>query len=147
MKKLIVLAIALTTITGSAFANNINIINKKALSSFTKTFQDAQNVRWEVKNNLYKVSFETNGKTLFAYYDASGQRVALSRNIPTDQLPLSLYTELKGMFTESWLTDLFEISTNGETVYYATIESASHITILKADGTTGWSVFKKDRKK
>ena len=147
MKKIIMLAIVLTTITVSAFANNTYGINQKVLNSFGKSFNHVEDARWETVNNLYKVTFKSAGKEMYAYYNSDGDQVALTRNISLDQLPLTLSSDLREKFAESWLTDLFEISTNGETAYYATIESATHITILKADGASGWSTFKKDKRK
>jgi hypothetical protein len=147
MKKIIMLAIVLTTITISAFANNVSGLNQKVLSSFKKSFQSAEVVRWEVRNNLYKVTFKNFDKEMFAYYNAAGEQVALSRNIHIDQLPLSLSSELKKKFSQGWMTELFEVSSNGETAYYATIECSTHVTILKADGTSGWATFQKEKRK
>ena len=147
MKKFIMLAIVLTTITVSAFSNNTYRINQKVLSSFSKSFNHVEDARWETVNNLYKVTFKTAGKEMYAYYNSDGDQVALTRNISIDQLPLTLSSELREKFALSWLTDLFEISTNGETAYYAKMESATHITMLKADGASGWSTFRKDKRK
>lgn len=147
MKKFIVMAIALSTLTISSFANNVGSINAKAVSTFNKSFRHAEDVRWEVRENLYRATFKTGGKEMYAYYNADGEQVALSRNINIQQLPLSLSTELTSQFENSWLTELFEVSSNGATTYYATLESATHTTVLKAEGTSGWSTFKKDKKK
>ena len=147
MKKFIMLAAVLTTITISSFASNISGLNQKVLNAFKKSFQTAEVVRWEVKNNLYKVTFKNSDKEMFAYYDANGEQVAISRNIHIDNLPLTLSSELKSKFSDSWLTELFEVSSNGASAYYATIENSTHITILKSDGTSGWILFKKDKRK
>ena len=147
MKKFIMLAVVLTTITISSFANGNSDINRKAISTFNKSFSYAEDVRWEVRNNLYKATFKSNGKEMYAYYNADGDQIAVTRNIHIEQLPLTLSSELKSNFEDSWLTELFEISANGETAYFATLESATHITILKAEGTTGWSTFKKEKRK
>jgi len=147
MKKIITLALVLTTLTFSSFANNTYGINQRALNSFSKSFRNAEDVRWEMKNDLYKVTFKSYGKELYAYYNASGEQVALSRNIHIEQLPLTLSGELKNMYQDSWLSELFEVSANGETAYFATIESPTHITVLKADGTSGWAIYKKEKRK
>ncbi len=147
MKKFIMLAVVLTTITISSFANGNSDINRKAISTFNKSFSYAEDVRWEVRNNLYKVTFKSNGKEMYAYYNADGDQIAITSNIHIEQLPLTLSSELKSNFENSWLTELFEISSNGETAYFATLESATHITILKSEGTTGWSTFKKEKRK
>lgn len=147
------LALVLTSFTVTAFADNSNNIrssasvNKKAISSFEKSFRNAEVISWEVRSNLYKVTFNANGKTMFAYYNAAGDQIAVSRNIHIDQLPLALSGELKEKFSDSWLTDLFEVSSNGETAYFATIENGTFTTIYKSEGTTGWTTFKKDRRK
>jgi hypothetical protein len=61
-------------------------------------------------------------------------------------LPVNLATDLQATFHESWLTELFEVSANGETSYYATVESATHTTMLKADNGGNWYIHKKDKK-
>lgn len=147
MKKIIMIALVLSTLTISSFANAITGINEKAQTSFSKSFRHAADVRWEVKDNLYKVTFTTGGKVMFAYYNVDGDQVALSRNLHIEQLPLSLSTDLTSKFENSWITGLFEVSVNNETTYYATLESATHTITLKANGTSGWTTFKKEKKK
>jgi hypothetical protein len=153
MKPLFTLAIVLTSFTLTAFAdsssniNNLTSVNRKAINSFQKSFHNAEVISWEVKGNLYKVTFNSNDKTMYAYYNAEGDQIAVSRNIHIDQLPLSLSMELKEKFNDSWLTDLFEVSANGETSYYATVANATTTTIYKTEGITGWTTFKKDRRK
>lgn len=147
MKKLITLALVLTTLTISAFADNTKLVNQKVINSFTRSFGNVEDIRWEIKNDLYKVTFKSGGKEMYAYYNGQGDMIAITRNIHLDQLPLTLSAELKSKFNESWMTDLFEVSANGETAYYATVESATHITIYKAEGTLGWTIFKKEKRK
>lgn len=147
MKKIIMLALVLTTIASTAFSNNTNAVNQKVLSSFSKAFNNAEDVQWEITKDLYRATFKSGGQIMYAYYNHDGTEVALTRNIFINQLPLNLSAELKKGFAQNWLTELFEVAANGETAYYATIENATHVTILKADGTNGWVVFKKDKKK
>ena len=147
MKKIIMLAVVLTTITISAFASDITGVNQRVLASFKKSYNNAEVVRWEVKDNLFKVTFKSFDKEMYAYYDAAGELVAVSRNVHVDQLPLALGADLKKKYSQGWLTELFEVSSNGETAYYATIECSTHVVIYKADGTSGWAMFKKEKRK
>ena len=94
MKKIIMMALVLSSFGISAFAKTNKDINGKAVSTFSKSFKYAEDVRWEVRENLYKVSFKSGGKEMFAYYNADGEQMALSRNLRTEQLPLTLSTEL-----------------------------------------------------
>lgn len=146
MKRFIMLALVLTFITGSAFANTTDDINQKVLTSFSKKFSKAEDVQWEIKKDLFRAKFKMNGQMFFAYYNTDGDQVAISRNIAVSQLPLNLATELQEGYTSYWLTELFEVSSNDQTAYYATVESATHITTLKADRANGWTIFKKEKK-
>lgn len=147
MKQIIMLALVLTTIATSAFANNTDAINQKVLTSFSKSFAKAEDVKWELRKDLYKATFRINGQTMFAYYNGAGQEVAVSRNINISQLPIDLASELYSFYNNGyWMTELFEVSADGVTSYYATIENGTHVTILKADGVSAWMVFKKDKK-
>lgn len=145
MKRFIMLALVLTFITGTSFSNEI-IGNPKVLTSFNKKFHKAQDVKWEVRKDLFRAQFKLNGQVIFAYFNASGEQVAVSRNITIYQLPINLATDLQEGFNQYWLTELFEINTDGNTTYYATIESATHITQLKAESGYNWVVSRKDRK-
>jgi hypothetical protein len=83
---------------------------------------------------------------MFAYYNKRGEQVAITRNLSLSQLPINLSTEMRSGYHSSWLTELFEVSAKGESEYYATIEDANYITVLKATAADGWVVFKKDKK-
>jgi hypothetical protein len=146
MKKIMMLALVLTTIAGTAFSRNPNDINDKVLKAFSKSFLHAENVTWEAKKDFYKATFEISGQTMFAYYNEYGEEIAVTRNLVLSQLPINLATGLQKGFKEYWLTDLFEVAANGETSYYATVQTATHTITFRADGTTEWKVFKKDKK-
>jgi hypothetical protein len=145
MKKIIMLALVLTITAVTAFSRNADAINHKVLSTFSRTFAKAEDVRWELKKDLYKATFKVNGQTMFAYYNQSGEEVAITRNIHLSQLPLTLANALQEGYNQYWLTELFEVSSNGATAYYATVQSTTHITVLKAEPSEGWMVFKKDK--
>jgi hypothetical protein len=146
MKKIIISALMLVTITGTAFSRNHDGISNQVLTAFNKSFNNAKEVKWEAEKDFVKVSFVIDGQSMFAYYTSNGEQMAITRNIPSTQLPLSLGTALKERFKDSWLTSLFEVSNEGATTYYATILGATYSTVLKADAASGWIVYKKDKR-
>lgn len=146
MKRFIMLALVLTFITGTAFSNNTDGINQKVLTSFSKKFAKAEDVKWEIRKDLYRAKFTFNGTVVYAYFNASGEQVALSRNISVSHLPINLATELQAGYDQYWLVELFEVAQSNETSYYATVESPTHITTYKADGGSNWYVYKKEKK-
>ena len=131
----------------SAFAgNNDEVVNQQALRSFKKEFASASNIIWEQKDTYTRATFSLNGQVLFAYYNTNGDLQAVVRNIVSDQLPISLLSELKKEYSDYWISDLFEIATDDQTTYYVTLENSEKKIVLKSQGTTFWSVFSKEKK-
>jgi hypothetical protein len=146
MKRTII-SLALSLLIGTvSFANNDETIHQKAEQSFKKEFAQAKDVKWQKTGEMVKATFTLNDRVLFAYYNASGDLVAVTRNITTDQLPITLLTSLRKNYTDYWVTDLFEMVSGGETNYYVTVENADHRIVLKSDDFATWSSYRKEKK-
>lgn len=137
--------IVVTTIT-TALANNKEGVSEKAIESFKKEYASAQDVKWESSKEFAKATFSMYGQVMFAYYNHEGQFIALSRNLLSGQLPISLSAELKKTYTSYWISDVFEVASTNETNYYATVQNADMLITLKSNGSSGWEVFKKEKK-
>jgi hypothetical protein len=147
MKKSILMwAMMLTMGLSTVFANNEETINQKAVSSFKKDFSNAQDAKWESTKDYVKVTFKQNDQVMFAYYSKSGDLLAITRNIVSNQLPISLLSNLKKNYKTYWISDLFEISSDSDASYYITLQSSEHTLVLKSYGTSGWEVYKKEKK-
>ena len=126
----------------SSFAHT-GEINENILRSFNNQFAGAQDVNWEEGKSISKVTFRLNGQVMFAYYREQGELVAVTRNIISGQLPITLLADLKKNYQDFWITDLFEISADDNTSYYITLQSADQMLVLKSSGMQGWQTFKK----
>lgn len=146
MKKTILSVALLISIGVSSFANNTEGVNQKVTSSFVKDFNNAKDVKWENGKEFSKVTFTLNGQVMFAYYAANGEKLAMSRNIVSSQLPINLLTDLKKNYNEYWISDLFEMAAGNETSYYVTLENADAKLVLKSSDAANWDVFKKEKK-
>ena len=147
MKKMI-LSLATVMMMGfSVFANGTdNVATPEVRDAFKKDFATASNIRWEQTNNFLKATFSYSGQILTAYYFANGDLQAVVRNITSDLLPLNLLTSLRRDYTEYWITDLFEISSNGQTSYYVTLENSDKKVVLKSDDLASWDQYSKEKK-
>ena len=146
MKKSILMwAMMLTIGLTSAFANNGETINQRAVSSFKKDFANAEDVRWESGKDFVKATFRINDQVMFAYYSQSGERMAVTRNILSSQLPINLLSDLKKSYGTYWISDLFEVSST-EASYYVTLQNSDHTLVLKSNGISGWDVYRKEKK-
>ena len=92
MKKIIVtLAIAISSL--SAFAGEENVA-PKVLDAFKSEFITAKEVEWTASADYYKATFTYNDKHIFAFYNADGELLALTRHISSFDLPMNLQSEL-----------------------------------------------------
>jgi len=144
MKKIIII-LAITISSLAAFAGEENV-NTKVLNAFSREFAGAKDVKWTANETYYKASFVFNGQYLYAFYQLDGELMAMTRNISSLDLPMNLQTSLKKNYAGYWITDLFEISNNGGTNYYITMENAGSKIVLKSSSTGSWSVFNKSVK-
>jgi hypothetical protein len=147
-KRILLLSIALVSFTAFSFAADAPVsVSKNVISSFNKQFSNARDIKWESHADFVKAQFSMNDIVLYAYFNQSGDLIAITRYISTSQLPLILLNSLKKQFSSGyWVNDLFEIETEAGTSYYATFESADQTIILKSDGINGWNTFQKEKK-
>lgn len=134
------------TVGTTAFAKDEETVNQQVLNSFKKEFVNAKDVMWQNSRDYVKATFTLNDQVLFAYYTPGGELLAITRNISSDKLPISLLTSLKKNYNDYWITDLFEVVASGTGTYYVTVQNADVEVILKSDDFGGWDVFKKTKR-
>jgi len=146
MKFLLVLITAALSLTNTkASASNEIEVSAAVLASFNSSFKNASEVAWKNAGNYYKADFALNGQYVSAYYDATATLIAVTRNISSFQLPITLQTNLKQSYEAYWISDLFELSDDNGTTYYVTVESGDAKVTLKSSGNS-WTVYQKQRK-
>ena len=147
-KRILLLSIVLISFTAFSFAADVPAsISKNIVSSFNKQFSNARDIQWENQPNFVRAQFTINDMVLYAYFNKTGDLIAVTRFISSNQLPLILLSSLKNEYTAGfWISDLFEIESEAGTSYYATLQSADQTIILKSDGISGWTVFQKEKK-
>lgn len=145
MKSLLIAITFLATLsTQPSFATKRDV-TPSVLKSFQTTFATAKDVAWSTGDNLYKAQFEFNAQVVTAFYTTEGNLLAVSRNITSHQLPMSLQTDLKKSQQNAWISSLFEITNDEGTSYYATLETADSKLVLKSNGQS-WSTYSKTKK-
>jgi hypothetical protein len=141
---LITLTVLFSLISISSFASDSKV-DSRVLKSFQSSFKNATEVDWTVTNNFYKANFSLNGQYVAAYFDGSGNMMAITRNISSTQLPISLQTNLKNNYEGFWISDLFEVANEEGTTYYVTVENADTKLILRSSNAD-WATYQKQRK-
>ena len=129
----------------SLAAGNNKEINERIKATFHREFANAEDVRWVDCDQYVRASFKMEEQELAAYFSPEGDMLAITRNILSDQLPIHLLTLLKKEYATYWITDLFELYVNDETIYYVTIQDANREKVLKSFGEE-WELYHTKRK-
>jgi hypothetical protein len=146
MKKItIILALVLTVSTAFAFRGGEKV-NGQALNTFNTEFVGAAGAAWTISKDFYKVTFTMSGQQFVAYYNKSGEFIAVTHNISSVQLPANLKRSLKKLMNDYWITDLFEITNLDEMSWCVTLETADSKLVLKSDNGVKWTVFQRMEK-
>ena len=119
--------------------------NKEIKASFAHDFQNAELVSTETRDNYTKVVFKLNQQVMTAFYSTSGELLAVTRNIVSSQLPVSLLMSFKKHYGEFWITDLFEMSQDAQSSYYLTLENSDTRMTLHSNGDS-WEVYSNVKK-
>jgi post-segregation antitoxin (ccd killing protein) len=144
--KLFLLTLTALLSFGSQKANAQDIkVSAAVVNSFNTSFKNASDVQWKDGGTFYKADFSLNGQYVTAFYDSNANLMAVTKNISPVQLPVTLQASLKKSYEDYWISELFEISDENGTSYYATVEDGDTKTTLKSVGST-WTTFKKQRK-
>jgi hypothetical protein len=77
---------------------------------------------------------------LNAFYNEKGELLAITHNIRCTELPLTLLMQIKQYYTNYWITDCFEIDTNGTTNYYITVENSDTKLTLRSN-ESDWETY------
>lgn len=147
MKFLLVTLLSLfSLLSTSAKATNDITVSAAVISSFQSSFKDASEVSWKVTDTYAKADFVLNGQHVSAFFNPTGSLMAVTRNISSFQLPITLQTKLRSTYAGYWISDLFELSDDNGITYYVAVEDGDSKIILKSNGANDWSTFQKHRK-
>jgi len=147
MKKIIIALVLITfMLANTAFAGEKEI-SERVQKAFEKEFAGAVDVQWSIYDDYIKVDFSLKDMRLIACYNNEGETLAVVRNIHSSLLPLLLQFDLKKIYKNYWITDLFELADSGGTHYYLTLENADGTVQLHSNGNNEWEFVRKERKK
>lgn len=139
-------AVIMTLGIGSSFAAPIAKNGQENINnSFHRDFRQAELLSTNAGKDYTKLTFKMHGVILSAFYSDNGELLAVTRNIPSSQLPLRLLMDLKNNYANYWITDLFEINTNGSSSYYITLENADTKLTLRSN-EAAWDSYNKTSK-
>ena len=108
---------------------------------FTSTFPHAGKVNWSSAGKLYKADFLLNEEPRSAFFNNTGDLLALSRYIEFPALPHTLRRALIKQFPDHKIVEMFQIETDMDTDYFVTLERNGISFILKSWQNRKWNLF------
>jgi hypothetical protein len=139
--------VAMLFTASSTFATTTNDDSNETVKvAFHKDFKKAEMMSAEAKTTYTKVTFKLNDVIMYAFYSDNGQLLAVTRNITSNQLPIQLLLEVKKNYNDCWISDLFELTGDGVSTYYITLENADSKVTLRSNGTDNWETYEKKAK-
>jgi hypothetical protein len=138
-------ALLFTVGVGSSFARTTPTGNGNIDAYFHRDFRQAELLETKTNSDYTRFTFKMNTLILTAFYSNSGELLAVTRNIPSTQLPIQLLIQVKRFYSDYWISDLFEYNANGSASYFITLENADKkITLRSNDGD--WETYNKTTK-
>lgn len=113
--------------------------------AFETSFTDAENARWSQAGDLMKVTFTLHDQDRFAFFNARGEMVVNGKYMTVKQLPKATQKRLAEAATGYKITEVFEVSDEQDSRYYATVANGTEEKIIVSTGGK-WSTFKKTSK-
>ena len=130
MKSLLIAFTLLASVfTASATDGKVSRPVEKA---FQQNFAKAENLRWTESAEMVKASFEKDQQNYAAFFNHQGELVAVAHFISMAQLSEALQSDLKSKTNGTNIIELFELTENGDTKFYATLDNGKKQQVLVA---------------
>lgn len=126
MKKIISYAACLIIATSVAAAPG-----SKLLQSFSETFPNAKNIKWNDDKNGYSVSFNQNGNFEKVLYNKEGDFVCSWKYSDGSTLPTNIVIELKKKYSECKMIGVTEYATQDKTLYEVKLSKGEKLYSVK----------------
>jgi hypothetical protein len=148
MKKLVtVLTAAVMLFSTFAFATDSDKVNARVRTAFLNDFSTASAVSWEKTSDFYFASFKLNDVEVNAAYNEEGTLVGTSRSLESTQLPLNISLALAKKYEGYSISKkALELTFEGETRYYITVQNGTQALKLKCSTNGNIEVEKKIKK-
>jgi hypothetical protein len=141
MKKTILsIAIGLAVIS-TAFAKAPVKVNDRAMASFQNDFRKASEVHWSANNNYVIASFQMDNEIQYAYYDFQGNLIGVVHHMLTSSLPADLSKDIKKHYSNYWVNELFQVTSDQGVYYYIQLKNADETIVLSTEGTGSWHKY------
>ncbi len=154
MKKLFITAAIATMFSASVFADGTKkvhtvTVSYSVINKFSTQFPDAKNISWTVSNGFQRADFELEGVQSSAFYDLSGDFVAITEEITAKAVPAATLKEINTKFNGYTVDHMIVLQNNTElnpdaeaTVYFADLKNGQKEALVRIDADGHIELYK-----
>ena len=138
MKRTILSIVIGLALFSTAFAKAPEKVNDLAMASFQKDFRNASEVKWTANSMYVMAAFKLDNQIQYAYYDYQGNLIGVVHHILTSSLPEDLSRDIRKHYSEYWVSELFQVTSEQGSFYYIQLKNADETIVLTTEGTDSW---------
>lgn len=146
IKRTLVAACCLLTISAGAYAADGNTVNEKLLKAFEQTFPDATQVKWLEEPTGYQVTFLQSNILTKVEYDKDGHFVGSLRYYSEKNLPVTVICALQKKYADKKVWGVTEHSTEVGTEYFIKLVDDKNWYTVNSDGDGNMQLVDKYKK-
>ncbi len=145
MKKLFLAALLAVAVSAGAFAKGPSKVSAVVVNNFKTDFKKASDVSWNTTADYTKATFTLDNERMEAFYNEKGEKVATSRAISLEELPVNAKRAFAKKFEGYTVKEAIELESNDETAYYISAQNEKESVILKVSNS-GLSTYQRTKK-
>lgn len=148
MKKFIIAAALTVVIAANASAASLNTDKSIISTAFTAAYPGATQVHYKTVGELYSITFDLNNAHMEAFYNAEGEKVAVSKVISFNTLSMKAQETIQNNYSQYVVTEVIEMNdlAEGATSYYVSMLNDTHKIIAKVSAFNEVTTFKKTKR-
>ncbi|SFN71755.1 hypothetical protein SAMN05428949_3247 [Chitinophaga sp. YR627] len=115
--------------------------SSKLKNALSKEFSGASDVKWYSEDNkTFMAKFTLKERNVTAYFDKEGTLLATRRYIAEEHLPMAVTNKLAKRYPNEKVRWVVEFESDGNTVYYVTLEGDKTWKVIKSSAGGDMSV-------
>jgi hypothetical protein len=146
MKKSLLSALLMMVLSVVAFAKNDKEKGKERKSTtasyYATELAGAKNVTWTKSGKFQKASFIKDGARMTAFYNWQNELIATTQIVDVTELPAKAINNLVKYFPGNKMGEIVRYK-NNETIYFVNLTNEKEDFIVKVDGSSNVSYFKR----
>ncbi|HLX66342.1 MAG TPA: hypothetical protein VKR41_05075 [Puia sp.] len=146
IKRTLLVACCLLTISAGVFAGPEFSVGDKLLQVFQQTFPDAKQVKWVEEPAGYEVSFRQNETLTKVVYDKDAHFVSSLRYYSEKNLPVSILCQLQKKYSGKTVWGVTEQSTESSTEYYVKLVDDRNWYTVRSDAEGNMQTIERYKK-